>query len=79
MPGLQLPGGPFVQVTHTQEMCNLHIHADGPHGQTVMIFDCSPEQMLEQADMVGGELAGAMRHEANLALDFRAQLREVTF
>lgn len=75
--GLQLPGGPFVQVGHVQQDCTLNIHADGPHGQTIVIFDCSPQQMLEQAELLG-ELAGAMRDQANRALDFRSELQEAT-
>lgn len=75
--GLQLPGGPFIQVSHTQETCNLAFHADGPHGQTVVIFDCSPQQMLEMADSMP-ELAGALRDQANRALDFKAELQEAT-
>jgi hypothetical protein len=75
--GFQLPGGPFVQVSHTQETCNLHFHADGVHGQTILIFDASPQQMLEQADLMA-ELAGAMRDQANRALDFTAELQELS-
>lgn len=82
MPGLQLPGGPFVQVGHVESYTHWSFSDRKDDGETTagftLDFHTQPELMLEAADVLA-ELAGAMRREANAALDHKAQLREVTF
>jgi hypothetical protein len=77
MPGMQLPGGPFIQIEHDQDSCRLEFTQYGSYGYSNQLYECSPAQMLEQADAMA-ELAGAMRDQANRALDFTAELQEMS-
>lgn len=81
--GLQLPGGPFVQLGHVEEFVwsrfsTVQTDLENRIASGSLDFHGTPEDMLQAADVLV-ELAGAMRDQAGRALDFRAQLREVAY
>jgi hypothetical protein len=79
--GLQLPGGPFVQVGHVGENCwsrwSMVHDNDGVVEGASLDFNGDLERARELGRTLA-ELGGAFLSMADEAEDHRAQLREVT-